>query len=60
MLNKLKLGMLVGVALTILKVVLPDVDFPEGFQEALVLLVVFATQFFARETEKSVGGLALK
>ena len=59
MLNKLKLGMLIGFALQGLRFVLPDMDVPEGLADALVLVVVFASQFWVKETDETVAKLKL-
>jgi len=60
MLNKVKIGMLIGFALSVVKFLLPEVDFPEGLQEAVVLIAVFAVQFFVKESKASVAALSLK
>ncbi len=57
MLNKVKLGMLVGFALQAARFFLPDLDIPEGLTDALVLVAVFVAQFFVRETKATVGDL---
>lgn len=60
MLNKVKLGMLVGVVLTVMKAFLPDLSVPDGLEDAVILVVMFITQFFVRETQETVDGLTLK
>lgn len=60
MLNKVKWGIAVGVVLSALKLFLPEVDFPEGLQDAIVLIAIFASQFWVKETQASVGDLAFK
>lgn len=60
MLNKLKIGMIIGIVLTALRQFLPDVDFPAGLEDAIILLIVFVAQFFVRETKATVDGLSLK
>ena len=60
MLNKVKWGAAVGVILMAAKLFAPEVDFPEGLQEAIILVVVFVTQFFVKESAASVDALALK
>jgi hypothetical protein len=60
MLNKIKIGGLVAGVLMLLRMLLPDVEIPEGFQDALMLIVVFVSQFFAKESEATVGKLKLK
>ena len=59
MLNKVKIGMLVGVVLTVVKAFLPDLDVPSGLEDAVILVIMFVTQFFVRETEETVKGLTL-
>jgi hypothetical protein len=60
MLNKVKLGILIGFVLQVARVFLPDIEVPEGLADAVVLIVVFVAQFFIRETSATVAGLSLK
>ncbi len=59
MLNKVKLGMMIGFALQAVRFFLPDLDVPEGLADAMVLVVVFVAQFFVRETPETVAKLRL-
>lgn len=60
MLNKLKYGGLVAAILMVMRVFLPDVEIPEGFQNAIMLFIVFVAQFFVKEDEVTVSRLKLK
>lgn len=60
MLNKLKYGGLIAAIIMVMRVFLPDVEIPEGFQNAIMLLIIFATQFFVRENDVTVSRLKLK
>ena len=60
MLNKVRIGLVVGAILSALKFFLPEIDIAEGLQDAILLLIVFVTQFFVRETQASVARLTLK
>ena len=59
MLNKVKLGMLVGFGLQAVRFFLPDMDVPEGLADAMVMVAVFVSQFFVKETNETVDGLTL-
>ena len=59
-LNKVKYGALVAVALTILRQLLPDVMIPEGLEDAIVLVIVFASQFFVKENAMTLSRLTVK
>ncbi len=60
MLNKLKLGGLLAAVIMILRVFLPDIDYPEGLQDAIMLIVVFVAQFFTPESAGTVARLKLR
>ena len=60
MLNKLKYGSLIAAIIMILRVFLPDAEIPEGFQDAIMLIIVLVSQFFVRENEVTVNRLNLK
>jgi hypothetical protein len=60
MLNKVLIGTIVNAALHILNYFFPAVIFPEGLSEAIILIIVFASQFFTKESALSVGKLVLK
>lgn len=60
MLNKLKIGAIIGLILTIVRQFLPDLVIPEGFADAIVLVIVFASQFFVKESPATVAALVLK
>jgi hypothetical protein len=60
MLNKVKIGMLIGVVLTIARAFLPNVDIPQGFEDAIMLAVIFVAQFFTKETRSTVDNLTLR
>jgi len=59
MLNKVKIGALIGAVLLVLRMFLPEVDFPEGLQDAIMLIIVFVSQFFIKETPSTVNQLEL-
>lgn len=60
MLNKIRIGLIVGAILSALKFFLPEIDIAEGLQDAILLVIVFVTQFFVRETTASLESLSLK
>ena len=60
MLNKVRIGLVVGAILSALKFFLPEIDIAEGLQGAILLVIVFVTQFFVKETRTSVAGLTMK
>lgn len=60
MLNKLKYGGVIAGIIMILRVFLPDIEIPEGLQDAIMLIIVFVSQFFVREDEVTVNRLKLK
>jgi hypothetical protein len=60
MLNKVLIGTIVNAVLHALKLFFPEIPFPEGLSEALIIVIVFVSQFFTRETALSVGKLVLK
>ncbi len=59
MLNKVKIGIVVAFVLSVARFFLPDLNFPAGLEEAIVLIAVFVAQFFVKETRASVAGLEL-
>ena len=60
MLNKVKIGAVIAFVLMLAKTFLPDLDIPEGLEDAFVLVIVFVAQFFIKETPQTVAGLKLK
>ncbi len=57
MLNKLKIGMLVGILLSAVQFFLPDLELPVGLAEAVTVVVAFVVAFFVKETPETVAGL---
>ncbi len=60
MLNKVKIGMLVGIALSAVRFLLPDLAIPEGLDNALVVVIAFVVAFFVKETPSTVRSLTLR
>ena len=52
--RKVGLGAVIGFVLLALKTFAPNffpgLEFPEGLQDAIMLVIVFVSQFFVRET----------
>ena len=60
MLNKVKIGAIIALILMGVKTFLPEVDIPEGLQDAFLLVIVFVSQFFIKETPGTVDRLTLR
>ena len=64
MLNKAKIGMLVGAGLMLVKNFIPEMPLPEGAEgiitDFIVLVVMGGAFFFTRETRVTVAKLKLK
>ncbi len=60
MLNKVKIGMLVGILLSAVQFFLPELELPAGLAEAVTVVVAFVVAFFVKETDETVAGLTLK
>jgi hypothetical protein len=64
MLNKVKIGILVGACLMLVKHFFPGMPLPEGAEEIvtdfILLVAMGGTFFFTRETRKTVSRLKLK
>jgi len=60
MLNKVKWGGLIAGIIMLVRMFLPDIAMPEGFQNAIMLIVVFVSQFFIKETPATVSRLKFK
>ena len=59
-LNKVKVGAIVAFILSVVKAFLPDLEIPEGLMDAIVLIAIFISQFFAKESAGTVARLKLK
>jgi hypothetical protein len=59
MLNKVLVGTIVNAILQGLKVFL-GVELPEGVAEGLIVLIVFLSQFFTKETAMTLAKLVTK
>lgn len=57
MLNKVKIGMLVGIVLSAVQFFLPDLELPDGLSEAVTVVVAFVVAFFVKETPETVAKL---
>jgi hypothetical protein len=57
MLNKVKIGMLVGIVLSAVQFFLPDLELPDGLSEAVTVVVAFVVAFFVKETPETVANL---
>lgn len=57
MLNKVKIGMLVGIVLSAVQFFLPDLELPRGLGEALTVVVSFIVAFFVKETDATLAKL---
>lgn len=60
MLNKVKIGMLIGIILSAVQFFLPDLDIPQGFAEAITVVISFIVAFFVKETDETVAKLTFK
>ena len=64
MLNKAKIGLLVGAGLMLIKQFFPGLPLPEGAEEIvtdfILLVVMGGAFFFTRETRATVARLKLK
>lgn len=56
-LNKVKIGMLVGILLSGVQFFLPDLELPDGLSEAITVVVAFVAAYFVKETPETVAGL---
>ncbi len=54
MLNKVKLLAIVGVILTILRFIFPDVPIPVGIDVSIVAVILFAASYFRSESASSL------
>ena len=57
MLNKVKIGMLVGIVLSAVQFFVPTVELPPGLSEAVTVVVAFVAAFFVKETPETVANL---
>lgn len=60
MLNKVKIGIVVAAVLTLLKIFFTDVVWTEGLGDAIVLIILFASQFFIKESKATIAKLRLR
>lgn len=56
-LNKVKWGVVIAGVLSAVKMFLPDVEVPEGLQDAILLIILFLSQFFIKETRETLSHL---
>lgn len=60
LLNKIKYGGMIAFVIVLIRQFFPDVEIPEGFQDAIMLIIVFVSQFFIKENSVTVHRLKLK
>ena len=60
MLNKVKVGIVVAAILSVLRIFFTDVTWTDGLEESVVIVIVFFSQFFIKETKETVAKLKLK
>jgi len=57
MLNKVKYGGLVAGIIMVIRWIAPDVEIPEGLQDAIMLIIVFSLQWLVKENGRTVSRL---